>query len=325
MKGFTLLELIVVITITAVLAVGGIAAYIQYSRIQALNSAVSGLNATLQLAKSKAQSQVKPIDGLCSAQTLQGYKVTIDPSTNSYGLSVVCGDSASPIAQQIGQWQKVLPNNSCFSCRSSNSFFFRAITGAVEFENPAHTTGTISVNAFGAEKTVTVGGGGVLQLGGTCPQAARTECATQHSLSTTPTATLAHCADLTDDQVYSSSNGSMVGCDGTRYPSRASDLCKSGSHVCSLDEYISRGGKTVEPTRTRWLATRSREAVSCTSNLCGSNSCDILLPSSGAPGENYLASTSVRSSYNVCPSSTNDLIYLSLLRTNELGAMCCSD
>ncbi|KKP80461.1 MAG: hypothetical protein UR81_C0027G0009, partial [Candidatus Levybacteria bacterium GW2011_GWB1_35_5] len=57
-KGFTLIELIIVFTVLAILAVGGIAAFVAYSQTQALANDRENIISILNLAKANTTSQL---------------------------------------------------------------------------------------------------------------------------------------------------------------------------------------------------------------------------------------------------------------------------
>ena len=59
-KGFTLLELIVVFSIIAILSTIGLASFVNYSKAQILQGSANDIISTLNTAKSKAASQIKP-------------------------------------------------------------------------------------------------------------------------------------------------------------------------------------------------------------------------------------------------------------------------
>lgn len=133
-RGFTLIELIVVLSILAILSTLGIAAFINYSRIQALNAAASDFETTLKTAKSRAQSQVKPAS--CAGQSLDGYAVAICTTGSpclrteyNYELHAVCGGNRYFI-----EGKRIASSN--ISLRvdfSVNSFTFSVLTGGVNF------------------------------------------------------------------------------------------------------------------------------------------------------------------------------------------------
>lgn len=87
------------------------------------------------------------------------------------------------------------------------------------------------------------------------------------SPSPSPSPAQTACADGTEDQTYSAT---MVGCNGSGSGqsvlfSQAASLCAQGWHVCSLDEYLLRGGRTIASNnRDRWLDSRAgASAISC--------------------------------------------------------------
>ncbi|MBI2622793.1 MAG: prepilin-type N-terminal cleavage/methylation domain-containing protein [Candidatus Levybacteria bacterium] len=138
-SGFTLIELIVVVSILAILSTLGIAAFVNYSRTQALNAAALDVVTMLQTAKSRAQSQIKP-GGVCASSPLDGYKVVICPggcpvraTEYGYELNAVCAGNDELIEERI------LPRGICFrlcaslSGRPEQSFFFSVLTGGAVF------------------------------------------------------------------------------------------------------------------------------------------------------------------------------------------------
>ncbi|MBI1919208.1 prepilin-type N-terminal cleavage/methylation domain-containing protein [Candidatus Microgenomates bacterium] len=112
--GFTLIELIVVVSILTVLSTLGIAAFINYSRTQALNEAVSDVATMLQTAK-----KVVICPGGCPAGA----------AAYDYALNAVCAGNDELIEE------KILPSGICFGLCASirsfseESFFFPVLTG----------------------------------------------------------------------------------------------------------------------------------------------------------------------------------------------------
>lgn len=142
-KGFTLIELMVVLSVTAVLGTLGVAGFTTYNQIQILQSATSDVVTILNLAKSRAQSQVK-LTALCSSsETLNGYKVDILAPKN-YTLYLRC----SGIDRQVSEETKILPSDLSFN--ASTSFLFPIQTGGVQ------AAGQIVISGFGRSKTVMV-------------------------------------------------------------------------------------------------------------------------------------------------------------------------
>ena len=153
-SGFTLIELIVVFGTIAFISTIGIASYVNYSQSQSIQAATQDLVTTIQLAKSRANSQVKP--PLCQGQLLDGYRVVISIVNKQYSLDVVCGGNVYPLSTTK------LPNNIRFD-QSTNvaNLFFAIITGAVE------GNGTIAITGYNKTKCITVDSVGIMKL--SCP------------------------------------------------------------------------------------------------------------------------------------------------------------
>lgn len=156
-KGFTLLEILIVFAIIAILSLVGIASFISFNRSQILNVATSDFVGALNLAKSRTLSQVKPCTG-----NFKGYKVGICPGgcggSNTYDYAVYAICEISPPVPDTLILGKKLPET--FSLTPSppeaNSFLFRVLTGAVEIYEGANSA-VVTINGYDSNsKTVTI-------------------------------------------------------------------------------------------------------------------------------------------------------------------------
>lgn len=139
--------MIVVFAIITVLATVAIVSFVNYNKAQVLQIAVGELQATFNLARSRAISQTKPTQ--CESQTLNGYRVLLNVSQNTYDLYAVCSDTFD---YKIGSTLK-LPKNVIFSPEpTSTSFFFPVIVSGARFQG----SGIIYLTAYGITKTITV-------------------------------------------------------------------------------------------------------------------------------------------------------------------------
>lgn len=154
--GFTLIELVIVFSVLGILSVSGLAAFVNYSRTQELNSSASNVQTTLQVARSRAQSQVKP--AACGSGTLTAYRVLIcgkvgypcTDADNTYELQVVCNGTAYLVEG------KTLPSNITFASDTAASYTFQVLTGGVKVDGGTNT-GTIVLNGYsGMQKSVIV-------------------------------------------------------------------------------------------------------------------------------------------------------------------------
>ena len=139
--GFTLIELIVVLSVAAVISLIGIAALVSYSQSQSLNTAASDIANMFNVAKSRAASQVKPSS--CSG-TLNSYRISISIINKTYQLDAVCSSGDSLILTNT------LPSNISFDSASSPTFSFSVLTGGFT------RSGTIVLKGFGETKNVIV-------------------------------------------------------------------------------------------------------------------------------------------------------------------------
>ena len=159
--GFTLVELIIVISVISALSIVGIASYVSYSRAQTLNAAAGDLAVMLNLAKSRAYSQVKPYNVSCQGNPLEGYEVricsgsTCDGTTDSpsFALYVKCGGSTPVSTATFSNLTFTSPPPTVYS------FFFPVLKGSVA------GSGTITItNDFDETRNVTVDQSGNIRI-----------------------------------------------------------------------------------------------------------------------------------------------------------------
>lgn len=147
-KGFTLIELMIVLSVTAVLGTLGIAGFTSFNQTQILQTSANEVVTMLNLAKSRALSQVK-LGSSCSApsQILEGYNVDISITNNSYTLSSRCFEATNNLDT------KTLPQNVTFETPDTfpTSFFFPVLSGGAQ-----KTPGKIVITGFGRNKTIIV-------------------------------------------------------------------------------------------------------------------------------------------------------------------------
>jgi prepilin-type N-terminal cleavage/methylation domain-containing protein len=94
--GFTLLEIMVAISVIAVLASMGYVSYQEFNRRQALIGANQTFRSNLRDIQSKASSGVKPAVAVCNAATLDGYRLSYFSSTQ-YRSEAYCGGAGSGV------------------------------------------------------------------------------------------------------------------------------------------------------------------------------------------------------------------------------------
>ena len=143
------------------------------------------------------------------------------------------------------------------------------------------------------------------------------------------------CADGTVEQEYSAK---MHGCDGEKTQCDAESLCASGWHLCTMSEYVSRGGATTPASVRRWIASCIRTGCGAptypTDEICG-GVCENAMGS--MPDMVWDCSGSLADTESNCAvglvshggtlrlgSQASACVYARQLGTNgAVGAVCC--
>lgn len=126
--GFTLIELIIVLSVIAILSLIGIASFVSFGKRQVVQNAQLDLVNMLQVAKLRTLSQVKPAD-TCTG-IFKGYSVEI-VAQDTYQLSVLCGEIKTPVMTKQNKAVEFSPNA---------DFTFQPITGSVTSLSSDSTT-----------------------------------------------------------------------------------------------------------------------------------------------------------------------------------------
>lgn len=154
LPGFTLVELLIVMGIIALLTSLSIAAYSTYTRNQKFNNAVNDTYNMLQVAKSRASSQVVPSDK-CTYDTtngyvFNGYQVTVN--STSIELSVLCNGAVKSVSKVTIPTDMVKP--------VGTTIIFNALDGTVD------TTPDIILTIEDTDtKTITIPKNGKITIG----------------------------------------------------------------------------------------------------------------------------------------------------------------
>jgi prepilin-type N-terminal cleavage/methylation domain-containing protein len=164
-SGFTLIELMVSITILIVISGLGVASYNTFNHKQILDQSINTLRSDLSLAQNKALSGEKPA-GWCSSDKLNGYKLSFFSggicSNWGYVVKAVCSNGAvtSSTVKQI-----------CFQSPVSVTLgpdvFFRVVGQGVEMPDspPNQTKVTVTLSAFNQSSSISVSQQGNIRLG----------------------------------------------------------------------------------------------------------------------------------------------------------------
>ncbi len=155
-SGYTLIEILVALTVLGLLFGFGFVSFRDFSRRQALQGAVQSVQGDLRLAQGDALSGEKP--SACSAD-LNGYSFQV-VSASEYKLLANCG--VSPILVK----DVVLPSGIIISTPTVNPIMFKTLgqgTNIPASNVPASTTITLTQQNTTNSATVTVTIGGQIQ------------------------------------------------------------------------------------------------------------------------------------------------------------------
>ena len=150
--GYTLIELLIVIVITAMLFGIGYTNYRQFARNQALLATTNKIKADIRLAQQLALTSDKPTVG-CSV--LSGYNFEIDTSLKRYHIHPVC--NGVPLATEM----KNEPIDSGVSTvtvspATYNPIYFKILGQGTNIPSGGQVTITLTQGVTGATKTVVV-------------------------------------------------------------------------------------------------------------------------------------------------------------------------
>lgn len=153
-KGYTLIEILVVMTITGILFTVGYAQFREFSRRQLLTSAKRQVEGDIRLAQELAQGNRKP-SGCGNTDPLLGYTVAFNTSNETYTISPNCtgavpGDNRN----------RSMPSGTQLQTVSPASVKFKPLGQGTDL-SPSGMTITITLSADTSySTTVTVSSGG---------------------------------------------------------------------------------------------------------------------------------------------------------------------
>jgi len=159
-SGFSLIELLVTISIMGILIAIVVVSYVEFNRRQIVLQSTRKIVQDLRLAQSLASNNQKPEADDCSCQTLDGYTFSIDHGTGNYTIFANCLNpiiSCDPIKSETF--------SSDFSFSGFTSAKFKILRRGVEL-----TGGEIlTVTTFGKSQTIAVDKGGSIRIQGETP------------------------------------------------------------------------------------------------------------------------------------------------------------
>lgn len=167
-RGFTIIELLVVVTIMLIVTGGGIAAFINFNERQAVTTSVREIQTLMRAAQVKARAGEGAADCTRADDNLRGYEVVYEEPTRSVIMNRVCfSPTVSPNELETERSRITLSNVTVTPPDFEVEFL--TLKGGVRIGNsaPAPTTLDIIIGSTLTNGTYTfsIGAGGEITEG----------------------------------------------------------------------------------------------------------------------------------------------------------------
>ena len=159
-KGYTLIEILVGLTIISLLFSMGFVSYRDFSRRQALNGAAKTVQGDLRLTQQQALSGQKPDDGNCNTPNLlNGYNFRVD-SSSSYAVEAACsgGGGTNVEVKSVD-----LPSGVSISTPSPNPILFKVLGQGTNIASGGSAVVTLTQTGVSSPITITITAGGEIK------------------------------------------------------------------------------------------------------------------------------------------------------------------
>jgi prepilin-type N-terminal cleavage/methylation domain-containing protein len=150
-EGFTIIEILVVLSVLVILSSVGFASLLFYGRREAVNQAAQGLKSAVLTARFDAISAVRPSS---SCMVLKGYKILIFTSDNSYSIHRVCDSGESEVYRN-----KLSPGLS-FGSVPCSQIYFATLSGSASCVSGSLPADIVIRGEAGITKTVKIDSNG---------------------------------------------------------------------------------------------------------------------------------------------------------------------
>lgn len=156
MKGYTLIEVLVGITIIGIVFSAGFASFREFSRRQVVVGVAKQIKGDLRLAQSSAISGKKP--GGCNG-VLDGYNFRVVVGGLSYVVEADCSGAGSPIEVK----SVTLPSGLLISIPSPNPITFKALGQGTNIVSGGSAILTLTQTGTNNQATITITAGGEIK------------------------------------------------------------------------------------------------------------------------------------------------------------------
>lgn len=154
---YTLIEILVTLSIIGILFTIGYVGFRDFSRREALSGAVKSIQGDLMLTQQYALAGQKPTDSRCTGvNSLIGYNFNVT-STSTYQIEAVCtGGTISPAT-------KVTSLTNALIAISRNPILFKVLGSGTDIPSNQNTLITVTQGGTGKSATITIDSGGGIQ------------------------------------------------------------------------------------------------------------------------------------------------------------------
>lgn len=135
-RGFTFIELIVIISIIGIVVGGMLANYLLTSQSEIFRAAKSEVLDYIRLARQ--QSQTSQLPSGCTIDSLMGYGLVVSTATNTIQLTYFCpGAAATPIRSLVlgSSYLNMSVTSLTAGGVATGNFYFRRLTGVTSTGN----------------------------------------------------------------------------------------------------------------------------------------------------------------------------------------------
>lgn len=158
-SGYTLIEILVGLTIIGVLFSFGYVSFRDFSRREALSGTSKKVQGDLRLAQSMAlagQKPEAPDDIPCTANRLEGYHFRVY-ATNEYKIEALCGASVVTVKDVVFSGDVLI------SSPSPNPIIFKVLGNGTNIVAGAETTLVLTQTGTNSTATITITAGGEIK------------------------------------------------------------------------------------------------------------------------------------------------------------------
>jgi len=161
-SGYTLIEILVGLTIISLLFSFGFVSFRDFSRRETLNGAVKGMQGDLRVAQSLASAGQKPDDANCNSptNTLTGYLFTII-SASQYEIRANCSGGNASTANKIVTLGTGTNIVSPFP--SPNPILFKTLDNGTNIPDGQNAIIKLTQDGTTSQATITISSGGQIQ------------------------------------------------------------------------------------------------------------------------------------------------------------------